>query len=87
MKIRRVSILIVFYQVERLRKENASLRWRLAMAGTKSNNNPTSDEAGVMLNVKESKIRILEEQVKGAAGAWEGYRSRLYGIATKSHVS
>lgn len=70
-QVLRASLLPTFDQVERLRKENASLRWRLAMAGTKSNNNlqgKASDEAGVMLKIKESKIRILEEQVKGASG-------------------
>ncbi|CAM9134046.1 unnamed protein product [Hapterophycus canaliculatus] len=53
-------------EVERLRKENASLRWRLAMAGTKSKNNPQGEDsggAGVILKMKESKIRILEEQM------------------------
>lgn len=35
------------------------------MAGTKTSNGLTADDASVMLKMKESKIRILEEQVGG----------------------
>ncbi|CAM9165564.1 unnamed protein product [Laminaria digitata] len=59
-------------EVDKLRKENAKLRWRLAMAGsTKRNDVPghMTDDVGVLLEMKDSKIRILEEQMVANAKA------------------
>jgi len=62
----RICRLSLGFQTDRLRKENAALRWKLAMAGANNSGSlqgQVADDASVMLKMKESKIRILEEQV------------------------
>lgn len=61
-----VVLLCCFDQNERLKKENVSLRWRLAMAGDRKQK--AEKEEGVqdlnyLLASKEVKIRALEDQV------------------------
>ncbi|CAM9296382.1 unnamed protein product [Pylaiella littoralis] len=56
-------------EIERLRKENASLRWKLATAGARINNSGQGNDDSARLKIKESKIHVLEEQMVANAKA------------------